>query len=306
MRRIDKPGEVNSLVTRRQYQQTRGTVARAAFVLALALGAGTVSQTLAPRWRQLDNGLELARFKVTSEAPAGDSLITVVHIDPDLWDVRLLSISEFQTARSMTARQWCERHDLTAAINAGMFAADNMARHVGYMKSGNHVNNGYANQYLSAAAFHPVREGLPPFRIFDLDVDSLGSIKTQYQSLVQNLRLIKRPGENRWSQQDKKWSEAALGEDKQGRVLFIFCRSPYSMYDFNHLLLSLPIDLVCAQHLEGGPEAQLVINHDSLHLEMFGSYETNFNPNDRSRNAWPIPNVIGITARRPAPPSADE
>jgi len=70
------------------------------------------------------------------------------------------------------------------------------------------------------------------------------------------LRLIKKPGINVWQQQDREWSEAAIGEDKEGRILLIFSRSSFSMYDFNKELLQSGIGIVAAQHLEGGPEAQ--------------------------------------------------
>lgn len=98
--------------------------------------------------------------------------------------------------------------------------------------------------------------------------------------------------------QQKKWSEAALGEDKSGNVLFIFSRAPFSMHDFNQELLGLGIDIVAAQHLEGGPEAQLYFKIDSWELEIFGSYETGFKENDDNSISWPIPNVLGIRPKK--------
>ena len=112
--------------------------------------------------------------------------------------------------------------------------------------------------------------------------------------MIQNLRLIKRPGKTRWSKQSKKWSEVALGEDKKGNVLFIFNRSPSSMYDFNQSLLKLPIDIVCAQHLEGGPEASLYFAYNGTEVDIFGSYETHFNENEQNYRAWNIPNILGF------------
>ena len=94
-------------------------------------------------------------------------------------------------------------------------------------------------------------------------------------------------------------TEAALGEDSEGRILFIYCRSPYSMYDLNEALLSLPLGLVSAQHLEGGPEAQMYVDFGETHLELYGSYESGFNEDDDNDVAWPIPNVIGITKKNP-------
>jgi hypothetical protein len=54
---------------------------------------------------------------------------------------------------------------------------------------------------------------------------------------------------------------------------------------------------VAAQHLEGGPEAQLYINMGGTELEVVGSYETDFNESDDNDRAWPIPNIIGLRPR---------
>jgi hypothetical protein len=247
-------------------------------------------------WETIDTGLELGNFKVKSETPVGDSTIVILRIDPAQWELRFLCSSENKDTSNYTAKKWCQKFGLVAATNAGMFATD-YKTHVGYLKNETHLNNARWNKYQSAAAFKPLKEGLPPFRIFDLDVEEESGISEKYDRIVQNLRLIKRPHENRWSKQDKMWSEAALGEDSKGRILFIFCRSPYSMYNLNKILLSLQIDLVCAQHLEGGPEAQLYIKSDDKEYEFVGSYETSFNVNDYNKRAWPIPNVLGIVKK---------
>jgi len=52
------------------------------------------------------------------------------------------------------------------------------------------------------------------------------------------------------------------------------------MHDLNKELLASGIGLVAAQHLEGGPEAQLYLNAGGVQLEMFGSFETSFKEND--------------------------
>jgi hypothetical protein len=249
-------------------------------------------------WSGLAAGLDLGRFKASEYAPAGDSIVTVLRIDPKEWEFRLLAVSENIADEPRTAKEWCSVYGLTAAINAGMFNTDNRS-HTGYMKCGNHTNNGTVNSYKSAAAFNPIQSDSTPFHIFDLDTTNLRAIRQGYSCIIQNLRLIDRQRTNRWSPQEKRWSEAALGEDSKGRMLFIYCRSPYSMHDFNQILLSLPIDLVCAQHLEGGPEAQLYVHYGKTELELFGSYESAVSEDDWNSEAWPIPNVIGIVKRGP-------
>ena len=274
---------------------TRANQIFPAFALFLLISC-QVAAAQSGSWEHIAKGLDLGRFEVQDASVAGDSTITVLRIDPAHWDLRLLSISQTGEPMGMNAGEWSEKYKLAAVTNAGMFQQDH-STHVGYMKSGGHINCRRKNDYKSAAAFGPLRPGLPPFRIFDLDVDNIDSIISRYANVIQNIRMINRAGENRWTSQPKRWSEAALGEDKEGRALFIFSRSPYAMHDLNRILLSLPIGLVCAQHLEGGPEAQLYLNWKSRKLELVGSYETAFTEHDDNQMAWPVPNVIGIVPK---------
>ena len=264
----------------------------------LGLAAGAVTQPTAD-WKLIAPGMELRWLVATNPSPVGESRITVVRIDPTKWQLELLGRSRTDEPTNRTAREWAKNHDLAVAINAGMFGSD-YKTHVGYMECRGHMNSSWVNDYQSVAAFDPRDpENHPPFRIFDLDAQGLTvqTIREDYASLVQNLRLVKRPGSNRWSKQDKKWSEAALGEDKEGRILFVFSRSPFSMHDFNREMLSSGIGLVALQHLEGGPEAQLYLKVGDIELEVLGSYETSFTENDENTSAWPIPNVLGVRRR---------
>ena len=69
------------------------------------------------------------------------------------------------------------------------------------------------------------------------------------------------------------------------------------MHDLNQELLASDIGLVAAQHLEGGPEAQLCLRARETKLEMFGSYETFFREDDNNAVAWPVPNILGVRPR---------
>ena len=264
------------------------------FVLLLLIPPGMAHG----EWQTLAPGMELGKFPASQPSSAGDSIITILRIDPNRWSLEFVGLSLDNESGGQTARRWSKAHRLTAAINAGMFGTD-YSTHIGHLRFRDHVNNDNVNSYQSVAAFDPRREGLPHFRIFDLDSPgvSMQTIRQEYASAVQNLRLIKRPGLNQWSQQEKTWSEAALGEDESGRILFIFCRSPYSMHDLNEELLALDIGLVSAQHLEGGPQAQLYINTGDTEVELSGSHGTSFRDDNDISSAWPIPNVLGVRPR---------
>ncbi|PYQ29793.1 MAG: hypothetical protein DMF56_08675 [Acidobacteria bacterium] len=134
-----------------------------------------------------------------------------------------------------------------------------------------------------------------------LDLDSDGTERAAgYDVVIQNLRLITKTRKNVWAANDRRWSEVALAIDNSGRLLFLFSRAPYSMKDFNALLLSLPLNIAGAMHLEGGPEASLSIHAGGVDLDLAGSYETGFWPDDSNERQWAIPNVLGVT-RSPTP-----
>ena len=250
-------------------------------------------------WKQLAPGMDLQNLITINHGSSGDSHITVVRIDPDLWELVFMGISQSGEKSGKTAHEWCRSYKLTAAINAGMYA-DNYKTHVGYLRSKDHVNNSHFNNYQSVIAFDPKKgKVIPLFQIFDLDESgiSMQSILNDYSSAIQNLRLIKKPGINLWKQQNREWSDAAIGEDKEGRILFIYSRSPLSMHDLNQELLASGIDIVAAQHLEGGFEAQFYLNQGDVEIDLFDSYDANSNEGKGNAEAWPIPNILGIRPR---------
>jgi hypothetical protein len=259
-------------------------------VILVCLAAGSAFAG----WRTLETGLDLGTFELERAAGAK---VTILRVDPAAWDIGAYSASEFGLATGRTTKEWCEALDLAAAINAGMYATD-FQTHVGYLRNGKHVNSSHRNGYKSVAVFRPRREGLRAFRIVDVDVPgaSMDSLIAQYGTVVQNLRLIKRPRENRWTQQPRRWSEAALGEDAAGRALLMFCSTPLSMHDFNEALLALPLELMCAQHLEGGPEAQLYIRTERETRGYFGAFQE---ATSSSRSfAWRVPNILGVKRKK--------
>lgn len=266
---------------------------RASIVFGIFLIAGVAGATESP-WTLLGTGLELGRFPLSDQGYPG-ALVHVLRVDPRRWELTLHGLPSDESG-GYTAREWSRREGLVAAINAGLYQAD-YRTHSGLMRADGTVFSRGTNGYLSAAAFDPVRPDDAPFRIFDLDDVPLAAVLPRYRRVVQNLRMVKRPGENRWSPQERRWNEAALGEDREGRVLLIFCGAPLPLDQLIKALLSLPLGLVAAQHLEGGSQAQFFVAAGGQTIELVGGYEGIFSAPDPGRLAWPIPNVIGVRAR---------
>lgn len=238
-------------------------------------------------WKPLQPGVELAVFPRS---------LYVVRIDPARAKLRAGLASE--GGRPRTAGEWCRTNHYAVAINAGMYQQDHRAN-VGYLRDGKHLNNARWNDYRSVLALNPDSPKLPAMQWIDLGDDmKRPATLDRYGIVVQNLRLIASPGRNVWAKNDRQWSEAAIATDRNGRLLFLFSRTPYSMRDFNRMLLDLPLDITAAMHVEGGPEASLSIHVPGMDVDLSGSYETGFSDNS-NREQWPLPNVLGVVREDP-------
>ena len=248
------------------------------------------------QWDTIAPGVDYARFGIHASAPAVNEGIHVLRIDPARAKLRLLLASE-QGRKNRTTAQWCEEFDLVASINAGMYLKDYLTN-VGYLRNGSHVQNRRWNRkYKSVLAFDPRTADLPPAVMIDLDDPAATQKTAPYRAVVQNLRLMKDGGISVWQASERKWSEAAVGMDGKGRVLFLFCRYPFTMKEFNARIKSLRLDVTRLMHMEGGPVASLSVRTRDFSLHLSGSYETLVREDDLNMQQWPIPNVIGVQAR---------
>lgn len=262
--------------------------------LAQQSNAGTTPSQSVIIWRPIASGVEYADQKIIESPIVSDGILHIVRIDTSKAKLRSLMSSALDKQRR-TARMWCSEFGMVAVINAGMYDIDYLT-HVGYMRSEDHVNNAkWAKGYNSILVFDPLRPGLPSVQILD-GVKNNSEILRNFGTVIQNLRLIKGRGQNVWKEKSKKWSEAAIAIDKQGRVLFLFMRSPLPLYEFNEKLLAMPLAITHAMHLEGGPEASLSICTNELQMHLSGSYETGFVESDSNLGQWGLPNIIGVIA----------
>lgn len=248
------------------------------------------------KWRRVDDGLYVGEFRLPSIPPNNVS-ITLIKIDPHLYRFHLLCISELGHD-PLTTKEWCLSYNLIGAINAGMYLEDGITN-VGYMANYQHQNNPRINpRYKSVAGFNSVNEHDTPFFLFDLDETPMDSVICRYHSIVQNLRLIKRPRENRWNEENRRWCEAALAQDREGNVILIYCRTPLNMKTLNNALLSLPVNIECAQHLEGAQPASLYFSAKGITKHFAGTSEMKFDASGQAVNATALPNVIGFSRRK--------
>ncbi len=272
------------------------------FLLLLPFTMTTAQQSSAEeqktaglKWQRLADGLELGVFLSPQRAEYGDSLIRILRMNPQHFELRLLNASSSKAGRPLTAKQWCRQNNLVAAINASMYQTDHKTS-VSLMRTRSHTNNPRLSKDKTILAFDRLASNVPKVRIIDRQCEDFSHWKAKYGTLVQSIRMISCKGENVWSQQPRKWSTAAIATDLQGRVLFIHVGSPYSTHDLINILKTLPLGIKRAMYSEGGPQAQLYIRHGGQEHEFVGQFDLKLNDNINSPVFWPIPNVVGISA----------
>jgi hypothetical protein len=246
-------------------------------------------------WREVDENMWMAEFKGPQDTGNGGSRILVLRIDPGKYQFQLYCASEHGRQR-LTVKDWCEKYGLLGAFNAGMYQEDGITS-VGYLRNFHHVNNSHVNQNRAVLAFNPDNPELPRAQIIDRDLQDFDSLKPRYRSLVQSIRMVSLHGKNVWSQQPGGWSTLAIALNRSGEVLVIFNEARTSVYDLIEHLLALPLSIVNAMYLEGGPQASLFLNTREMTVAKYGSLDNVLDHPGGVQIGWPIPNVIGITRR---------
>ena len=244
-------------------------------------------------WQQLDKGLELGIFPAPQEAAGGDSLVRVLRIDPEYFQLRLLNASRVENGVPLTPKQWCRQNGLTAAINPSMYQTDYKTS-VSLMRTKAHTNNPRLSKDMTILAFDRQNTDIPQVKLIDRQCEDFQIWRKKYGTLIQSIRMISCTGKNVWKPQARRWSTSTIGIDKQNRVLFIHVRALYSTHDLIDILQKLPLQISRAMYTEGGPQAQLYLNSGNIELELTGSYETNADKANEGSISWPLPNVLGI------------
>lgn len=258
-------------------------------LLATALTAAASAQ-----WRELAPGLDLAEFAAVA---GGEPAIHVVRADPSLWEPVLLCASAPGQGTLRSTGEWCEAEGLAAAINASMFQKDYLTS-TALMRHAGHVNNSYVSKDNTVLLLDPARDGVPPLTLLDRTCEDLRTAAADYRTAVQGIRMVSCRGNNVWSPQERRTSVACLGVDSSGRLLMIHCRAELPVHDLITRLLDLPLDLERCQYAEGGKQAQLSVRSGGVRKDWTGRLRGVFLGGDLDSSGWPVPNVVGVRARR--------
>lgn len=248
-----------------------------------------------PPWKELEPGLGYAEF---DREDSSRSSVVMLRFDPALFDFSLHMISE-EGRPPRTLRQWAGKHDLVAAINAGMYLPDGSSG-TGYMRQGAHVNNGrVATRFGAFFVAGPDTPSLPRAALLDRDDENWRERMDRYRVVVQNYRMINAQRRILWLPGGPLYSISAVGQDDDGHILFMHCREPIEAYSFASLLLHLPINVRTVMYVEGGAQAGLVLRSGLYSRAWKGRHPADFLATGNVNAA--LPNVLGVKRRAPSP-----
>ena len=241
------------------------------------------------------NGLDYIEVSAYKESVIGDGILSILKLNPKYFDFQLICKSQTKVLKSAT--QLIDSLNGNIIFNAGMYNLQDETSHQFFMKNFEHMNNPILSSNVNGIiAFNPSKDSIPKLQLFDLTMDNWDDIKKSYQSLIQGYRMIDCNGEPVfWNNRFQSCSMSVLAQDKENNVYFIFSRSPFTQNQMIENLLNLPFKLLNAIYLEGGSRANFILSSKQYDIRKVGSYVSTYNPNDKNKKFFPVPNFIVLT-----------
>ena len=249
-----------------------------------------------PEWHHLQKGLSYRETDAPEKSILNDSRIFILRVDPEQYQFTILSASENQHL-NRTADVWARDFSMQVIVNAGMFNTANQTTSKGYLKHYSHYNNARLNgNYNVMMAMNPLMMSDTSMIISDMTCRNWESVRLRYRTLCQGMRMIDCSGNPMaWDKRPGQSCSMVVGAtDSDGKIYFVFTRSPYTHQQMIRFLLLLIPDIRTTVYLEGGPEASLYIQTGDTIISKYGSYVSKTYAHDRNDHFWKIPNVIGI------------
>lgn len=247
--------------------------------------------------RVLGPGLTHERWRIDATPKIAVSpCLDLVRADLRHHRLRLVTASRDGEARP--APRWVEDLELVAAVNAGMFHEGGTS--VGMLVDGDHVNQERNNSKLGGyLAFGPRDPAAAPVVVagrdclgFDLD-----ALRAAYKSVTQSYRLLGCDGGAIAWADPTYYSSAAVGVDRDGKLVMVHVRAPFLMREVSAALARPELRMAGALFVEGGPEATVVVDGAQGDLVLVGSYETGFVEDDDNVQPWTLPNLVALEQR---------
>ncbi len=227
------------------------------------------------KWLEHEKGFEAARVELLYGARFGPADLFLARFDPTLFALKPYHESEFPLEPQANIALWAQRLPQAAAlINAGQYYPDRS--YMGSLfRDGQSLSSGPHSQWKGLVVSGPGPEapaGAPEAALLDLLEAPADWRPEHYQNQMQSFMMLDAQGRVRVRDSQQLASRAALGQDKQGRLILIMTPAAVSLYDLAVALKNSSLDLTRVLGLDGGFEAQLLLRQGDRPFQASGRF----------------------------------
>lgn len=268
-------------------------VARLSALIAVIAGAWVLTHaSRTPHWRALRDGLEFTTIRGEPYCRHGSAEIAVLRLDPARVRLHVLHYTRSASPLPMSIVQWQRSTGALAVFNAGQFYPD--YSYMGLLASDGEVVSPRLHPTFRAALVAAPGPGHPRARVLDLEREPLDPDSLAWPDVAQSFMLFDDRGA-RVRRSGLVAHRTVVAEDVHGHVLVFTSEGGYTLFDFARLLQDSPFALTHAMGMDGGDEAELLVNTPGFRYASFGHFQDSADAPAGDAQT-PLPAVVAVSA----------
>jgi len=226
-------------------------------------------------WREKAPGFDLARTRLLYGARLGPADLYLVRFDPARFVFRPYHEKEYPEDGQVNIAGWGGRlASAVALINSGQYYPDRA--YMGLLsRSGQSLSAGLHPKWKGFLVSEPKPEapdGAPAAALIDLSTSRDPWRPEHYQNAMQSFMLLDSTGRIRVRDSRNLAGRAAIGQDREGRVLLIMTPAAITLFDLATALKSPDLNLSQIMGLDGGFESQLLLRQNGTPFFIGGQF----------------------------------
>jgi len=228
----------------------------------------TAASLTPPQWREIAPGLEFARVLALRYCRSGSPGLGAVRLDPARCRVEPYHEKEYPRSAAATVDAWQRRLNAPVILNAGLYGEDR--RHLGVLRrDGRDVGGSRHPSWKGMLAAGADLAGIPPAAVLDLTMPEEASRSERYPHAVQSMMLLDRQGGIRVRRTKRVAPRTVVAEDSAGKLYLLVTEGQFTLWETGALLREAGWHLTAALALDGGNEANLVVESPAVRYRTY-------------------------------------
>ncbi len=247
-----------------------------------------------PHFRAIRPGIEFATFRGEPYCRRGSTQVAVLRLDPERVRIGVRHFSRESGHRPLTVIEWLRETRAIAVFNAGQYYPG--YSYMGLLIAGGKPVSAQLHPRFQAALVAEPAAGGPGARVLDLAHTRIDPKRPAWGEVAQSFMLFDSTGALRSRKSNLVANRTVVGEDESGHLLVITSEGGYTLHEFATLLQSLPLHLEQVMSMDGGFEANLLVESGRFRYASFGRWEGE-QEGEGPGARIPLPAVITVSER---------